>query len=669
MRAELLAPAGDFNSLKAAVACGADAVYIGASKFSARQNAKNFSGDEIESAVAYCRVRNVKTYLAINTLIKEDELEEALATAAEAYEAGIDAFIVQDLGLIKLIQEKFDVPVHASTQMTVFDEHGLAFLKDINIARAVLSRECSKEKIRYLAEKNIMELEVFCHGAICVSYSGQCLASSMMGGRSANRGSCAQPCRLPYEVGGEKRYFLSPKDLCLIDEVPFLNEKGIASLKIEGRMKGPAYVAAAVAAYRKAIDGGEVTGEEYQRLKKAFSRGGSFTKGCYGSVRGREMMHTESSNDGVLKAADSSFVKEFSHLWENGKEIKKVPVNGKLLIDEKTVFTLSDGKISVSVYADTPTEEHGKKTDEEFSKTQLSKLGQSPFVMDKFSFESRRDAYFKASDLNALRREAAEKLVKAKSEKRCFNGNLGYTIPQKATKEEFYISASVENEEQAKALIALGARVYAPYTLGNIKGACAAIIPAVYPENIKLPDVETVVAGSIGAAKYAAGHGKRVIADYSMNIFNSMSASYFEKSTLSCELTCREIALTAQTCSAEAVVYGYIPLMTTRNCIIKTAGKCEGDCRRCGRKIYLKDRKGMKLRVKANGALNTIYNSVPLFMADRMDEIKKTGVSGVRLMFTDESADECENIYRMYAGLSEAVPPRFYTRGHFYNGV
>ncbi len=669
MKAELLAPAGDFDSLKAAVACGADAVYIGASKFSARQNAKNFDGGEIGRAIAYCRIRNVKTYLAINTLIKENELKEALKTAAEAYEYGIDAFIVQDLGLIKLMQEKFDVPVHASTQMTVFDEYGLAFLKDINITRAVLSRECSKKKIKELAEKNVMELEVFCHGAICVSYSGQCLASSMMGGRSANRGRCAQPCRLPYEIGGKKGYFLSPKDLCLIDEVRSLNNEGIASLKIEGRMKGPGYVAAAVSAYRKALDGEEVTKEEYERLRKAFSRGGSFTKGCYGSVRGREMMNTDSSNDDVLKSADSAFIKELSHLWEDGREIKKVPVKGSLLIDEKTVFTLSEGNVTVSVCTDTPTEEHGKKTDEEFSRTQLSKLGQSPFVMSEFSFESKKDAYFKASDLNALRREAVMKLENAKSEKRQFDGNFNYFVPERSGNEEFYISASVENKEQAEALIALGARVYAPYTLGNVKGAYAAVIPAVYPENIVLPDVKTVVAGSIGAAKYAAEHGKNVIADYSMNIFNSVSASYFERATLSCELTCKEIASVARTCKSEAVVYGHIPLMTTRNCIIKTAGKCAGNCGSCSRETVIKDRKNMNLRIRSDGTVNTLYNGVPLFMADRMDEVKKTEVTGARLIFTNETASECENIYRMYAGLSEIVLPSLYTRGHFYNGV
>ena len=669
MKAELLAPAGDFKSLKAAVSSGADAVYIGAAKFSARQNAKNFDSDELTEAIRYCRVRNVKTYLAINTLIKDSELTEALKTAAEAYEAGIDAYIVQDLGLIKLLRKKFDVPVHASTQMTIFDEYGLKFLKKLGIERAVLSRECPKEKIKSLVEKSIMELEVFCHGAIFLSYSGQCLLSSIIGGRSANRGRCAQPCRLPYSVDGKKGYFLSPKDLCLIDETAFLNEIGISSLKIEGRMKGPGYVAAATLAYRKAIDGEKVTDEELERLRKAFSRGGSFTKGCYGSVRGKDMMNISSSNDDVLKSADATFLKELSHLWEDGKEIKKIPVTGKLIIGEETKFTLSDGVVTVSVCVKTPLEEYGKKTDGEFAKAQLSKLGQSPFYMTDFSYECGAEAYFKASDLNALRREAVSKLKDAKSGKRAYLGDLDFALSPGKTKEKFYISASVETAEQAKALIAAGARVYIPYELEHIDGAYAALIPAVYSEKADLSGYDTVVAGSIGAAEYAKEQGKKVIADYSMNIFNSVSASCFGKSVLSVELSGREIAKISENCDCEAVVYGYIPVMTSANCIIKTAGKCRGECKNCNREIVLSDRKNMNFTVRSDGKKNTIYNSVPLFLADRMDEVRKTNVTGARLIFTSETPAECVNIYRMYSQLAPVKKPEAYTRGHFYNGV
>lgn len=427
MKSELLAPAGDFSSLYAAVGAGADAVYIGASKFSARGNAVNFDSEQLAEAVEYCRIRGVKAYLAINTLIKDSELAEALEVAREAYEAGIDGYIVQDLGLMKLLKEKFDTELHASTQMTVFDEYGLEFLKKHGACRAVLSRECTKEEIVRLCGKNIMELEVFCHGAICMSYSGQCLMSSMLGGRSANRGVCAQPCRLCYTSDGEKGYYLSPRDLCLADEVEFLSKIGVASLKIEGRMKGPAYVASAVCAYRRALDDGKISDEDAERLVKAFARGGSFTKGCYGSVKGRAMMNVESSNDDVMRSSDKEFEKQLEVFWKGG-EVKKLPVKAELYIGDVTRLTLSDGVNSVSEECETPTEEYGKKTDEEFAKSQLSRMGSTPFYMDEFYYEEREAAYFKAAQLNELRRNAVLKLMKARSGKRSFTLGLDFSV-------------------------------------------------------------------------------------------------------------------------------------------------------------------------------------------------------------------------------------------------
>ncbi|MDO5478607.1 MAG: peptidase U32 family protein, partial [Clostridia bacterium] len=310
MGIELLAPGGSFDAVKAAVSSGADAVYIGASRFSARQNAINFDSDELKRAVSYCHIRGVKVYLAINTLIHDNEFCEALSVAKEAYVSGIDAYIVQDLGLCQALSENFDAPVHGSTQMTVFDENGLNYLKKMGIKRAVLSRECRKAEIAQMAKTSGMEIEVFCHGAICMSYSGQCLMSSFLGGRSANRGECAQPCRLPYSIEGKGGYFLSPRDLSLLSEIPDLINMGVSSLKIEGRMKGPSYVASAVTAFRKTIDRGYADEEDKERLIRAFSRGGEFTKGCYGGIKGVGMMNIASSNDDVLKTNDAALIKE-----------------------------------------------------------------------------------------------------------------------------------------------------------------------------------------------------------------------------------------------------------------------------------------------------------------------------------------------------------------------
>ena len=666
---ELLAPGGSFEAVRAAVGAGADAVYIGASRFSARQNAVNFDRTELNEAVSYCHIRGVKVYLAINTLIYDSEFSDALMTAKEAYESGIDAYIVQDLGLCRVLSEKFDVPVHGSTQMTVFDEYGLDYLKKMGINRAVLSRECRKAEIARMAKNMDMELEVFCHGAICMSYSGQCLMSSFLGGRSANRGECAQPCRLPYTIDKKTGYFLSPRDLSLLDEIPELIKMGVSSLKIEGRMKGPSYVASAVSAFRKCIDKGYADEEDKERLLRAFSRGGEFTKGCYGGVKGCGMMNVASSNDDVLKGNDSAFIKDIKYLWEEGKETKKVLVDLSLAIGEsETVLTISDGENYAKEITETDKSMQGKETTEEFAKMQLTKLGSTPFEAKSFTAKINTDAYFKASVLNALRREATEKLMALRDKKRTFSGELELKNSPSYKKEGFDIIVSVETKEQAEALIEAGAEnVFVPVKLTGINGAKGCFIPSVYfnlPEKIK---EETILAGSLGASEYGRKLGKKVIADYSMNIANTHSSREFTKCVLSAELNLKRIKDIASNSDAFVFAYGYLPLMKSRNCVIKTSGKCDGKgCNSCTKSLYIKDRKGVDFFIKSDGDVNTIYNSVPIFMADRISEIKKSGVSGIRLMFTRETPSECVKIYRMYEGKEEISLPEEYTRGYFY---
>ena len=669
MGIELLAPGGSFDAVRAAVGAGADAVYIGASRFSARQNAVNFDKTELDRAVSYCHIRGVKVYLAINTLIHDSEFTDALITAKDAYESGIDAYIVQDLGLCRALSEKFDVPVHGSTQMTVFDEYGLEYLENMGIKRAVLSRECRKAEIARMAKAKDMELEVFCHGAICMSYSGQCLMSSFLGGRSANRGECAQPCRLPYSIDKRTGYFLSPRDLSLLDEIPELINMGVASLKIEGRMKGPSYVASAVSAFRKCIDKGYADSEDKERLIRAFSRGGEFTTGCYGGVKGCGMMNVSSSNDDVLKGNDSEFIKDFKYLWEEGKETKKTPVDLSLEIAEKeTYLTVTDGENYITVSADTNKSMQGKETTKEFAEAQLTKLGSTPFEAKSFCAVIKTDSYFKASELNALRREATEKLISLRDIKRAFNGDISEVTYPEFKSDGFDVIISVENENQAKALIDAGAEnVFVPVELSGLKGAKGCFIPAVYfnlPKEIK---EEFILAGSMGAAKYGLKLGKKIIADYSMNIANIHSAKTFEKCVLSSELTLKQIERIAKKSDCLVFAYGYLPLMKSRNCVIKTAGKCDGKgCTSCEKSLFIKDRKGVDFLVKSDGEINTLYNSVPLFMADRISEVKNSKVSGIRLMFTEEKPFECVKIYNMYMGKEDISMPKDYTRGYFY---
>jgi len=278
---ELLAPAGSTKTLKAAIKAGAGAVYLGAAKFSARANAANFHGDDLACAIEYANQNGVKVFLAINTLMTDRELKEAMIIVNQAMDAGVAAFIVQDLGLAKIIKQKYPSAVlHASTQMTASTLADVKTLGNIGFTRVVLARELSSVQIKEIADNTSIELEIFVHGALCSSYSGQCLMSSFLGGRSANRGNCAQPCRLSYNGKIGKGVLLSLKDLCLINHIDELSEIGIKSLKIEGRMKGEEYVNAVVSAYRIVLDGGKLLPKQIKRMLNIFDRGG-YTDGYY----------------------------------------------------------------------------------------------------------------------------------------------------------------------------------------------------------------------------------------------------------------------------------------------------------------------------------------------------------------------------------------------------
>ncbi len=669
MSLELLAPGGSFEALKAAVGAGADAVYIGASKFSARQNAANFDDEELKRAVAFCNIRGVKVYLAINTLIYDGELSEALKVAKTAYESGVSGYIVQDLGLSHLLSEKFDIPVHGSTQMTIFDKSGLDYLKNRGIKRVVLARELRKHEISSLARDTDMELEVFCHGAICMSYSGQCLMSSFLGGRSANRGNCAQPCRLPYSVSGKTGYFLSPKDLSLLHEIPDLIDMGVYSLKIEGRMKGPAYVASAVKAFRSVIDKGFCEAKDEERLVRAFARGGEFTKGCYGYVKGRDMMNVSSSNDDVLKTSDDELNKELKYLWEEGKENKKIPVDIEFSVKEdETTLTFKDGQFEAFAKIPTCKNTMGQAVSASFAESQMTKLGNTPFSLKSFKCEIETEGFFKTSELNGLRREATERLEKLRSGERSYNGDL--TIEDIKVKESdgFEILVSVKTKEQAEALIEAGCEsLFVPPALSGKVFAKGVMIPSVYKELPKEVVEDYILAGSIGAYNYALNKGKKVLYASSMNVSNSISAAIMKKGVLSPELNLGKIREIAKKSDVYVLAYGYIPLMTSRNCVIKTVGLCKGNsCENCEREMELTDRKGVSFKVLADGEFCTVYNSVPLFMADRMEDIIKSKVAGIHLMFQDEKPSECAKIYKMYKGEIESGKMQNFTRGYFY---
>ena len=407
-KTELLSPAGGMEELYAAVQNGADAVYLGSDRFSARASAKNFNDEELKSAISYCKVRGVKTYLAINTLIGEDEMESALSLAAYAAGIGIDALIVQDIGFARAVSECIPtLPLHASTQMTVHSLSGVRFLEERGFSRVVLSRELTREEIEYIVKNCKAEIEVFVHGALCVCYSGKCLLSSVIGGRSGNRGSCAQPCRLPVKIGERHGYLMSMYDLSLAKEVDELSKMGVASLKIEGRMKSGEYVATVTDAFRKIIDTKSVTPETSARLKDIFCRGGKFTKGYYESKKGGEMINSRASNDKIAHRAPRELLKWAEQSFRQGLENKKIAAEVELAVGKSIALTMRAMGKTATVYTEG---EDAPPLDEGRIKAQLSKLGQTPLFAETISVLA-DECNIKISTLNSLRRECADMLL------------------------------------------------------------------------------------------------------------------------------------------------------------------------------------------------------------------------------------------------------------------
>ena len=428
-RAELLAPAGSFASLKAAVAAGADAVYMGGARFGARAYAQNADQDEMIAAIEYAHLHGCRLYMTVNTLFKENELGELYEYLLPYYKAGLDGVIVQDLGALSFIREHFPgIELHASTQMTITSVYGAKELKRLGCCRVVPAREVSLEEIRRIYDETGMDIETFVHGALCYCYSGQCLMSSLIGGRSGNRGRCAQPCRLPYRVYGQEngtavnkedqKCVLSMKDLCTLDILPQILEAGVFSLKIEGRMKSPRYTAGVVRIYRKYLDryleygseGYYVEPEDKKELLDLFDRGG-FTSGYYTRHNGRDMIALKEkpefreTNKELFDFLDREYV----------ETEKKEPVEGYAYLAEglPSVLTLTCGDISVTVSGQEPQAAKNQPMTREKVIRQLGKTGATAFEFTELEAEVRGALFLPIQALNELRREGFEALTEA----------------------------------------------------------------------------------------------------------------------------------------------------------------------------------------------------------------------------------------------------------------
>lgn len=675
---EILAPVGSPDSLFAAVRSGADAVYIGAKQFSARRNAENFDENDIKETVSYCHIRGVKVYLALNIMIKQSELQSAFETALCAYKCGVDAIIISDLGLATLIRKHIPkLELHASTQMTVHSPACLPLLKKLGFTRVVVSREMSKTELENLlnvARQLDIEVEMFVHGALCMSVSGQCLLSSVLGARSGNRGLCAGPCRLPFKASGGTGYDLSLKDLCLYEYISELKNMGIASLKIEGRMKRPEYVSAAVSACRQAVDTGKVEPKLFGTLQDVFSRSG-FTDGYYKGTLGRDMFGIRTKDD-VISSADTY---AYLHtLYRTERSSVPIEMQTEIMPDKPISLSVIDGVNTVKVLGDIPQKAKSKPLEKESVTDNLTKLGNTPYFCKDITVSLSDGLFVSAAELNSLRRRAVELLDGKRAELK----PAEYTLPK------IDLKGNLKGKKQFIARFSSTEQI--PQNLDNIK---AIILPfecqmpkidgvqiiAELPrymanENIvenrlyelKQQGISTVLCGNLSAVALAKRIGFDVMGNMGLNVLNSETVSVIENIGLTSTLLSAEISLKElRNISAEIPVgvfaYGRLPLMLTRNCPLKNGRTCA----ECDKKGFLTDRKGMKFPVMCRNGYSELLNSAPLYMADRLNELPD--VDFLVLYFTNETSTEAEKIIKMYNTRAKAEGE--YTRNLYYRDL
>lgn len=682
---ELLAPAGRPDALRAAVQNGADAVYLGEKSFSARTNAVNFTWEEIRAAASYCHVRGVKVHLALNTLISDSELKSVERSAVRAAECGVDAVIVQDLGAAKVLRTVCpELPLHASTQLTAYSEADVNYLYENGFSRVVLSRELSLNEIKKIAKNTDAELEAFVHGALCICFSGRCLMSSFIGGRSGNRGMCAQPCRKRYFGGGKSAFYLSPRDLCLANRLDDMKNAGITSFKIEGRMKSAEYVAAVTAVYRRCIDTGRPLSEADEKLlKDVFVRGDGFTEGYFSGFNTPDIMNYDISNDNITNSVDGALIRQLRRTYIEGEENKKIPVCGHIAMKsgERTSLTLSDTDgNTVQAFGEIPQAAVNKPLSEEDLCGRISKLGSTPFYADKITAEVDGGLILPAAAINSLRRECAEKLSEirgAAAERAVFP--FDFSAERRSAKAaRQIICAQVMTKEQLAAAQSADIIIVPLYLWNETAHSekCALMLPPVIQNSAEALSLALKInapcgtyAPSVGMAKLLAENGIKAIGDYGLNIYNSVSAricgEICSRITLSPELSLAEIReATAHTdCDTELLAYGNQCVMVSRACLIRGInGKCG-----CTSSTVIRDKTGAEFTVFGDRQthLNIVTNSRPTFMADKLADLRKSGAAALRLCFTTESAQLTSDIIAMYRGKMPPVKPKEFTRGYF----
>ena len=674
IKAEILAPAGSPQALIAAVRSGADAVYLGAQNLNARRNAENFDNDQLRNAVSYCHKHGVKVHLTLNTLIADSEIEDALELIKFACEIGVDAVIVQDIGMAELIHKVApDMPMHASTQMSVQTAAGLKRLKRLGFTRAVLPRELSKEEIKKLCENSPIELECFVHGALCMCVSGQCLFSAVLGLRSGNRGACAQPCRLPFGVENGTGHDLSLKDLSLIDYIAEMAGMGICSFKIEGRMKRPEYVAAAVKACRNSIDG--VSDNSLREdLRSVFSRSG-FTDGYYKNKLGYDMFGIRRKDD---VTAASGVLKKLEKIYEKEKVDTVIDFAFTALKDEPISLAARAGSENVFAEGEVPQQALNKATTEESVKNQLGKVGGTRFVCGDIDIELDEGLFIPVSEINKLRREVIEKLDRDKIFAKQFTPEYVKVTPHIPGKKRLICRfANVEKIPEnwdyiEQMIVPLGDEQKVKKSLRVSVEVPRGIFSSdeLILEKLKRAKdfgITEAWAGTLDGIVLIQKAGLKPNAFIGSNVFNSLSVGVLEsmginKILLSPELTIAQAQAIGGAAPRGVFAYGRLPLMLTRNCPQKN-GKFCSECNHTGK---LTDRRGIDFPIDCHSGCSEILNSVPVYMADRLSEIRN--MDFMLLYFTDESREKTALVIQDYIKGTKK-PHGEFTRGLLYRGV
>ena len=701
---ELLAPAGNLEILKGVIESGADAVYVGGSMFGARAYANNFTEEELLEAIDFAHLRGVKVYLTVNTLIKNSEFSKLYDYLLVYYKRGLDAVIVQDIGVVKAIHEYFpSMEIHTSTQMTVTGADGVRFLSQFGVTRVVMAREVSLAEMKRIHEETGMELEAFVHGALCYSYSGQCLFSSILGGRSGNRGRCAQPCRLPYTVEGKKdEYILSLKDMCGIKALDKLHDAGVYSLKIEGRMKQLEYACGVVKYYRSYIDSMKpVSDADYDRIKALGNRCG-FTDRYYFDHNGSDMVTYVKPN----------FV---SNAAEPSPEKRKLSIEGELVLRESEPgsLTVKRGDVTYKASIEPVSAALKAPLDKKAAIDRINKTGDTDFEFSHIKAQIGENVFVPNGALNKLRRDAisglCDKLLKKyyRNDARYADISSMCELPEHVVKSDAVHEDGAVNAKDYTAICSCMTRTqldtlisydcfdvfyldFDMYDRNTLIQQFADDVKCLTKRNKKVylmmptifradsSDYFVSIAKELDKVSFEGFvvknyeelyltenlfTGKKVILDHNMYTFNDVSRSVFFEhgvsgDTVPLELNSKEI-MHRNNIGSQMIVYGYYPLMTTANCVHKNTKGCD----KKQKLIYLKDRYNKSFAVCNNckECYNTIYNSLPTMLTKNISKLKEAGIRSFRYSFTIETPKQIKAV------MDDKVAE--YTNGHYKRGV